>query len=174
MRFFAGMLSLLVANSVSAFSYTKVFTEEELQSRLEAVMPIERKKFFLTVIVSEPILDLVENENRLGIEATIEAIVPGGFVGSGRANIVGAIDYNADEGAFYIRDPEIVSLNIKRIPERHLKSVKSFAQTLLTSSLTAYPVFRFKDDNIQHKLAKSKLESVVVEGKKLLVKLRVF
>lgn len=174
MRILAGMLSLIVANSANAFSYTKTFTEEELQARLESVMPIERKKFFLTVVVSEPALALISDENKLGIEATIQATVPGGFSGSGRANVVGSIDYNAEEGAFYIREPEVVSLSINGIPERHHNSVKAFAQTLLATSLSAYPVFRFQDDNLKHKLAKSTLESVVVENQKLLVKLRVF
>lgn len=174
MKYVIGLIILALTNFANAFSYTKEFTEVELQQKVEAMMPLEKKKFFITIVITDPTMDLIESSNKLGIQAHIQAIAPGGIKGSGITNITGTISYAQAEGSFYLKDPTIVSLQINGMPDKYQKKIKSLAQASISKVLSSRPIFKFKDDSLKHKLAKAALESVVVENQKLLVKLSVF
>jgi hypothetical protein len=174
MKYVIGIVLLIVVNIAFAFSFTKEFTEPELQQKVEAMMPLKKKKFFVTVIITEPKLDLIEGSNEFGIQANIEAIAPGGLKGNGSTNITGSISYVPDEGAFYMDNPTIVDLKINGIPDKYQPKIRKLAQITISKILSSRPVYKLKDDNLKHKLAKATLDSVLVENEKLLVTLTVF
>ncbi len=174
MKYVIGIVLLIVVNMAYAFSYTKEFTELELQEKVEAMMPLEKKKFFVTVIITEPKLDLIEGSNELGIQAHIQAIVPGKLKGNGTTKITGSISYVPDEGAFYMNNPTIIDLKINGIPDKYQPKIKKLAQITISKVLSSRPFYKLKDDNLKHKLAKATLDSVIVENEKLLVTLSAF
>jgi hypothetical protein len=174
MKYLIGIIFLFMANVAYAFSYTKEFTEVELQEKVEGMMPLEKKKFFVTVIITEPKLDLIEGSNEFGIQTHIEAIAPGGIKGNGLTNITGSISYKPDEGAFYMDNPVIVDLKINGIAEKYHPKIKKIAQAIVSKFLSSRPVYKLRDDNLKHKLAKATLDSVLVQNEKLLVTLSVF
>ena len=174
MKYMIGFVFLVVANFANAFTFTKEFTEVELQQKIEAMMPLETKQFFMTIVITQPRLDLIEGSNQLGIQANIQAIAPGGLQGNGTTYIMGEISYRPEEGAFYLHNPTIVDLHIDGIQEIYQSEIKQLAQIALSEVLLVHPVYKLEDDNLQHRLAKSKLESVLVEDEKLIVKLKLF
>lgn len=174
MQYIWGFVFLVFTTFSHALSYTQEFTETELQEKIEAMMPLTKKKFLLSIVISEPHLTLLENVNKLGLQTKIEAIVAGGLKGEGNTHITGSIAYNQDEGAFYFKDPTIVSLSINGISEEFQAKIKSLAQKSVAKLLAKHPVFTFKDDNLKHQLAKSTLESVTIKDKKLVITLNLF
>jgi len=157
-----------------AFSYTLEISEEELQEKISKMMPMEKKKYFVTVILSNPDVDLADGKNEVGIFSHVKVIAPGGIQGAGKVNITGSLRYDADKGAFFFNHPEIVSLEIDDVPEKYIPNIKSIAQSVTAKVLAARPVYKLKDDNLKQKLAKSALKSIKVENSKLLVELSVF
>lgn len=174
MKYMIGFIFLVVVNFANAFTFTKEFTEAELQQKIEAMMPLETQQLFMTIFITEPRLDLIEGSNQLSIQANIQAIAPGGLQGNGTTHIMGEISYRPDEGAFYLHNPIILKLKIDGIQEIYQPEIKQIAQIALSEVLLQQPVYKLDDDNLQHKLAKSKLESVLVEDEKLIVKLKMF
>jgi len=175
MRLLATSISLLIIAQPSfAFSYTLEISESELQEKVLAMMPMKKKNMFAAVTVSDPKIDLIKESNEIGVTTNIEVIALGSLKGSGRANITGTLGYDAEKGEFYFRDPTIVSLEVDNVAKKLIPKIKKITQLAITKAMSVYPVYKFKDNNIKHKLAKAALKSVTVEQEKLLVTLSAF
>ena len=164
----------LVSQMVSALDYTHEITEQEIQEKLSALMPIVKKKYFVTITILNPKIDLIKKSDEIGILAEIEANVTGGIKGKGEVIIKGTLAYNANKGEFYFKNPKIVSLAIDKVPDNIIPKIQGVAQAALSKVMTVYPVYKFKDDNLTHTLAKSVLKSLKVENERLLLTLGVF
>ena len=165
---------LAMSQSSVAFSYTLEISESELQEKVSAMMPMKKKNMFVAVTVSDPKVDLIKESNEIGVFTNIEVIALGSLKGSGRAYITGTLKYEAQKGEFYFRDPTVVSLEVDNVAKKFIPKIKKITQLAITKAMSVYPVYKFKDDNIRHKLAKAALKSVTVEQEKLLVNLSIF
>lgn len=157
-----------------ANAYTVVISEAELQSKVMAMMPMEKTKFFVTVTLSNPDIDLSLGEHKLGLFSDIKLSAPGGIKGTGSLKIIGALEYHADEGAFYFKDPQIVSLESQNISAKMLPKVTELAQLAVQEFMSSEPVYRLRDDDLKQQFAKSMLQSVTVEKGKLIIELGLF
>ncbi len=157
-----------------AFSYTLEISEEELQEKVSNMMPLEKKKYFVTVILSNPEVSLANGNNEIGVFSHVKVIAPGGIQGSGKVKITGSLRYDADKGEFFFNDPQIVNLEVGDVPEKYLPNIKNIAQSVVGKVLATRPVYKLKDDNLKHKLAKSVLQSIKIENSRLLVELSAF
>jgi hypothetical protein len=168
------ILIAFASQMVFALDYTQEITEQEIQEKVSALMPVVKKKYFVTVKISDPKIDLIKEINEVGILANIDASAPGGIKGNGEVMIQGALDYDPKKGAFYFKNPKIISLKIDQVPANFIPDIQALAQTALTNALATYPVYQFKDDNLKHRLAKSVLKSLKVQDEKLLITLSAF
>lgn len=163
----------VVFSSVS-LAYTLEVSEEEIQKRIEAVMPIEKKQLFFTVRLSEPKVELTKGSDRLGLFLNVDVLVPSVAKGAGKGKITGKIRYEKSEGAFYIDEPIIESIEVKRFPAKYTNKMRGLTQTLLAKALSKYPVYQFKDKDIKQKMAKATLKTVEIKDEKLLITLGLF
>lgn len=165
---------MLSACSVQAYSYTKEFSETELQNMVSAMMPLTRTQYFVTLTFSQPKVHLLESSNELGLGATIEASALGAFNGNGTTYITGSISYNQDEGAFYFKNPQLVELTLNGVAKKQQADIQKLAQSTISTLLASRPIYILNDNDLKQKLAKSTLESVTVTQGKLVVSLSVF
>lgn len=174
MNYLFGLILLLSACSVQAYSYTKEFTEAELQNMLSAMMPLSKTKYFVTLTFTQPKLHLLEDSNELGLGANIRANALGAFSGNGTTYLTGSISYNQEEGAFYFHNPKLVELKLNGVAKKQETEIQKLAQSTIASLLATRPIYILNDNDLKQKLAKSTLESVKVENGKLIVSLSVF
>ncbi len=166
---------LLLASQLSmAFEYTLEFTEPQLQEKISAMMPVTKQTMLATVVVDNAKLELIEGSDKLSIAAKLNATLLGGLNATGDLKIQGTLSYNAKEGAFYLKDPEIIELNINEIPPRFHDQIKQLAQKGLAKKLSNQPVYKLKDDDMKQNLAKSMLKSLQVKNKTLIATLGLF
>ena len=168
------ILIAFASQMVSALDYTQEITEQEIQEKVSAFMPVVKKKYFVTVKISDPKIDLIKETDEVGILANIDASAPGGIKGSGEVMIQGSLDYDPKKGEFYFKNPKIVSLKIDQVPADFIPDIQALAQTALSKALATYPVYKFKDDDLKHRLAKSVLKSLKVQNEKLVITLGAF
>lgn len=171
MKYLITLLFITIANLTHALSYTQEFTEAELQEKIEAMMPLEKKKYFITIIVTAPKLDLLEGSDELSIKADIAMYAPGGIKGTGTTTITGSITYNPTQGSFHLLNPTVINLHIDGIDEQYQPQIKQMAQTAISNTMSNFPLYRLKDNDLKQKLARSVLESVVISDGKLLINL---
>lgn len=169
-----GLALLCFTTSVYAFTFVKEMSEHELQRQVELMMPFEQKTLFATISISNPVVRLFEDENKVGVSAQIETLAPNGLKGSGSVGLAGRVVYEKSEGAFYIKEAQIQTLIIKGLTEQGSALIKPYVQALISNALQANPVFVLDDENAQQKLAKSSLQSVEVNDGKLRIKIKAF
>ena len=172
-RFTHFLVLALLSTTSWAYSYTVELTEAQLQQQLASMMPITREQMFVTVTLSQPVLDLGMGGDKIGVLSSLAISAPGGVKGTGRARVEGRISYKKETGSFYLYDPTISHIEIDQVPAQFHSNVKELAQLALNNSIKGKPIFRLKEDNAQQKLAKSMLQSVKVEPGKLLITLSI-
>lgn len=157
-----------------ALSYTVQIPEKDLQKMLSAMMPIEKNNYLVTVIFSNPVVDLLDGSNKIGVASRIKVIAMGGVQGSGSAKISGTLKYNASKGEFFFKNPKIDHLEIHQVPNQFIPEIKNIAQQVVSNVLATQPIFKLNDNDVKQKLAKSALQSVSVKNEILFVVLNVF
>lgn len=156
-----------------ALSYTVQIPEKDLQQMVSAMMPIEKKNYLITVIFSDPKVDLYEGSGKIGVAAKIKVLAVGGVQGTGRAKISGTLKYNANKGEFYFKNPKIEQLQINQVPSQFIPEIKNIAQQMVTQVLARQAIFKLNDNDVKQKLAKSALQSVSVKNEILFVVLNI-
>jgi len=162
---------LLLANNVAAFSYTLELSEKDVQVRVEEKMPIEKKKYFITVIVSNPKIEFSSASEKIGIDSDIQVKLPGGFVSNGEAYIEGGVTYKSKQGEFFLIDSEVKKVSFDKLPKKFEADVIKIVDLTTKKVLGKTPVYKFKDNNLKHKLAKSTLKSVHIKNGMLALEL---
>ncbi len=165
---------LLISQVSLAFEYTLEFTQPELQEKISAMMPVTKQTMLATVVVDNAKLELIEGSDKLAIAAKLNAQILGNLNATGDVKIQGTLSYNAKEGAFYLKNPEIIELNINEIPPKFHDQVKQLAQKGVAKKLSNQPVYKLKDDDTKQSLAKSMLKSLQVKNKTLIATLGLF
>lgn len=172
MKYIIAFMLVVLASLTHAFTYTQTFTEAELQTKIEAAMPLVKKKYFMTITVSAPKLDLLGASNELSIKADLAVEAPGKIKGTGTTTISGSISYNPNKGSFHLLNPNVVELHVDGMAEQLQPKVKQVAQTAIKNAMSKVALYKLKDNDLKQKLAKSVLESVIIEEEKLLVNLK--
>jgi len=160
----------LAASDTMALGYTLKLSEADLQKRVSAMMPIEKKQLFMTVIVSDPTVSLLAESDQVSVFLNVEAIAPGGLKGSGRGRVLGKLHYDKSKGAFFLQDPKLDQLVIDRVPTTISQQISSVSQAMITATLASYPLYTLNDKDFKQKMAKSMIESIVVKDQHLLIK----
>ena len=174
MKYLFGLIISLTLSWSQANAYTKEFTEAELQEMVNTIMPMTRTKFFVTMTLSEPRLNLLDATNEIGIGANIKASALGAYGGTGSTYITGSLAYNQEQGALYFTNAKLVELNLHKVSQSQQNEIKKLLQSVVGTILESRPIYVLNDADLKQKLAKATLESVVVENGKLIATLGMF
>ena len=104
----------------------------------------------------------------------VEVLALQSLQGNGEIDVSGRLEYVAEQGAFYMRDIQVDALKVERLSQTYQGQVKALAQSLLAEVLSQQPIYKFKDNDIRHQMAKASLKSVTVANEKLSIELDVF
>lgn len=170
-RILVFLLMILISCNSWGFSYTVEFTEQQIQQQLSRLMPFKKEEMFVTIIVSDPTIELGKPDGTIGVFANLQAQAPGGIRGSGKTKITGNLSYKKETGSFYLNNPKIAHIEIDQIPSQFHDNIRKLAQFALSSAVENKALFTLKDDNAQQQLAKSTLQSVKIIPGKLVVTL---
>jgi hypothetical protein len=137
------------------------------------MMPIQKSKFLLKVVLSDPKVSLVKDSNEVAISSPIYVTAPAGIKGSGSAKLQGSISYEAKSGEFFLKNPKIVEFQVNTLPQKYQQQAKLVVQAATENVLAKRSIYQFKDENLKQKLAKSILKSVTVKDQTMWIELGV-
>lgn len=163
-----------IASVASALTYTHELSQEALQDKLSAMMPIENTTLFFTVTVFDPRIELLVDTDRIGIFMQLKIKGPGGLQAAGRGKMSGSVSYNAQEKAFYLHDPVVEHIAVDGVEEQVVAQAKQLLQIALSSTVLLTPIYRFDPSSEEFRFAQSNLQSVEVKDGKLLLTLDLF
>ena len=168
-KFLLFCMTFIPVQAAMALSYTLEMTEAEIQQKVSAMMPIEKKILFGTVKLFDPKIALVKESNEIAVATEIRVNLVGGLSVSGTTKVKGQIRYEAKAGEFFLKDSTLEEFVIEKLPEKYHHAVKVAVEKMMQKVLSKKPVYKLKDDNLKHKLVKAVLQSVTVKDEKLVV-----
>ncbi|MFC3681159.1 DUF1439 domain-containing protein [Bacterioplanoides pacificum] len=169
------LITLLAVSNLSwGFSYTLEITGQQIQQKVDTLMPLQKKKLFFTVTLSNARVELTEGQQPISLFSEITLEAPNNIRATGRATISGNLSYNAQQGAFYLHNPVIRQLEIDQLDPGLLPTVKQLAQNAASQTLAKRPVYQLDDQDLKQKLAKTMLKSIRVENQLIKAELSAF
>jgi hypothetical protein len=140
-----GLLVVLVLTACSApFRTTVTLTKDELERRLSARFPIEKRALIAAVQLDHPRVLFERGTDRIGFELDATASVLD-ETRAGKASVLGRLRYDPASGQFFLIEPELVSFEIPDLPEEHREPIRQAASLVLEATLPAIPVHQIDD-----------------------------
>jgi len=105
------LLSAVIALATGACNatFSRAYTRDELQARLQKRFPVEKQKAVFSIRLSDPALSFPGGD-RVAVAVNVEASTLGVPVGRGRATLEAAPYYRPEDGGIYLRDPVLRDL----------------------------------------------------------------
>ncbi len=166
-------IALFLVQSSVASAYTIELTKDEVQTVVAEYFPVKHLSPFVMLTAYNPTVSLDPKNDRVGLEFSVLANVPGVLTGEGRGLIDGDLEYRYKTGEFYLRDPKIKSLELYDMAPEIVATVKLVLQQLMEQSLPVILVYKLQDNDLKQNMARSVLSSVDVRDGKLLLELSV-
>ena len=166
------LIGLLVLPSwVLAFTQTLVFTEQDLQSRLNGITPIQKQAVYANLVLTDAKLVLLESDNLIQIKAFIDATILGGIHGSGSVTVQGSLMYKSEQGAFYLNQARLTDLHIDQMSPEVVAQLKPLVEDVMVQSLSQKPIYQLDNNDMRQALLKGSLKDIKVSNKQVHVTL---
>jgi hypothetical protein len=164
--------SLLLATFAQAYDIR--LSEAQLQQELDARMPLTQQQGVFTLILSEPVLELPDGEQRIRIHSNARVITSFGLQSRGKLTVDGKVRYEKSDYSFYLDEPRVLSLQIEGIPPSAEPQLIQLAQQAITPALKDQPVYTLSDQDMTQAMARMMLQSVTIHDDAILLKLNAF
>ncbi|MCJ8312155.1 MAG: DUF1439 domain-containing protein [Saccharospirillaceae bacterium] len=162
------LISIFSLN-VNADPYMLTIEKKILQTQIDKSMPIEKSNFIGKALIDNPKLELNGQLNKIEFWVNFDALILKKINAVGVSKISANLFYNHQEGAFYLHDPIVEALNIKKVKDKHIPIYKKLLQVILKSSFKKHPIYVFDEQDFHQKFAKASLKSVAIVDDALVV-----
>lgn len=173
-----GLIALFLLCAYLYFAnreYVVTIPQETIVEKLNEKLPLTKTYLlFFDLTIENPRVDLGIGENRIGVgmDLLLNIRVKGGDKPlGGSVDVSGTIKYSPEEGAFYLAEPEIESLSIQGLPEKHKSKVSTIVKTGLTKFYSSRPIYKLKSSDVKQATAKLVLKNLEVQDESLRITL---
>ncbi len=164
---------VLVTNRAITF-YKIEIPLNYLQHKVEEQFPFTRKKYLLSMTLTDPVVRLEETTNRIGLELTVCLDIPGAISTQRRGLIYGSLDYDRENGEFYFLNLTIHELDSNGISNRKTGIVYDALETVLNKAFASTPIYRLQEEDLKHSLTRLLLKSVIIRKDRIIVELSLY
>lgn len=160
---------LLILLPALAQAYEVRLSEQQLQQELEARMPLTRQQGIMTLVLSEPLLTLQGNEERVRIRSKAQVSASFGLNSQGQITVDGKVRYDKESYSFFIDDPRVVQLSIDGLSPALEPQLIQLAQQALRPALENQPVYTLSDEEMTQAMARMMLKSLTIEDQAIVL-----
>lgn len=157
----------LFSIAINASAYTLELSKAELERYAQAYFPVTQQTPFSKVRYSSPKIVLDEKSNRIGLEVTVHAEIPGMMAIAGRGQIEGKLEYRQQSHQFYLHNPKLKNIRFANTNYELANSIQQMVNSMSQQTLPMIFVYELKDHDLRQKMAKSVLKSATVKQGKL-------
>ena len=154
-----------------AQAYTLTMTQKDLQKMTEVWFPIRQATAIGDVKLSSPKILLTKDSDRLSFAVNIRLEMPDQYIAKGDCVIDGELDYNAERGEFYLREPRLLKLSVDGLPSSYESIVMSVISDLTQQQIPLIIVYRLDNQAIGQASVLRTLKSVHVHKGQVIVEL---
>ena len=163
--------ALVLSACSGIYSMKIVFTRQELQEKVATEFPLEKRKSLVTVNFLNPRILLTQESDRIGISLDMEVSAPGLKSVTGHMEADGRLEYRPEGGEFALADGRIRTFELEQVPGKYSRIIEEVGAKLAKAYLSSVILYRLKQDDFKHSLAKLVLRSVAVENGEVVVEI---
>lgn len=149
-------------------------TKEQILERLNETLPLQKTYFYVfDVTFHSPRVELVEASKRInaGLDFTLAiTLLNDSSPLQGRVDASAGVRYAPDEGAFYLKEPSVETLELDGVP----KELAARAHSVLAQGMSTYfesqPIYQLSERQ-SHRTAKAVLQDVSIETGRIILHL---
>jgi hypothetical protein len=162
------MILLALALSTAACVNQKdvAVPREKIQGLLEQKFPIDKDVLLAKLTLRSPKVYFQGND--LGMRLQYAASLLGKVV-AGQVAFHGAPVYRPEEGAFYLSSLTIAEFSVDEHNLSNKEKLREKVSVMLDAVMPHVPLYRLKQEDFKHLLAKLLLKKIRVEGENLIL-----
>lgn len=167
LQFFSLLLGMMFC--LDAAAYTIELSRTDLQEYVDGYFPVQQVTPISKLTYSSPVVVLDPKTNRIGLEVTVKAEMPGMMPIAGRGQIDGDLEYRKETHQFYLHNPKVTNVRFANTDYQLTSTIQQIVSSIGQQSMPLILVYELKDEDLREKMAKSVLKSVAVKQGKLYV-----
>lgn len=149
--------------SLNAFAQDILFSKANLQTELERYMPVIQQQGLFSLVLKNPQLELLADQQRLSIRSQVVLSTALGTESQGWIKVDGKLRYKQLDYSFYVDDPRVTEFNFADLPPALQPQIQALAGDILASVITEQPIYTLSDQSMQEALAKMMLKSIIIK-----------
>jgi hypothetical protein len=165
------LLSAVIALATGACNatFSRAYTRDELQARLQKRFPVEKQKAVFSIRLSDPALSFPGGD-RVAVAVNVEASTLGVPVGRGRATLEAAPYYRPEDGGIYLRDPVLRDLALDGAKPERLEKARQIVSPAVVRALEERPIYTLEPArSAKEARAREHLRRLWIENDRLMI-----
>ncbi|NET10016.1 MAG: DUF1439 domain-containing protein [Symploca sp. SIO2B6] len=163
--------TILIALFVFPRELVVKIPQHQIQQHIEAEFPIEKDLLLLIAQIRNPIVSLDKTSERVTLTVEIAINVIGASERIGRASLSSAIEYQSDQGIFYLDNIRLDSFNFDLFPNQYLDKVISIINAISSDVIETIPIHTLDTDQFEQRTIKWVLKDVAIADNELVLTL---
>ena len=145
-------------------SFRLVIPKAKLQSGVSKLFPVSKDYFLLTVVVSNPALQLKKGSDKLGLGFDLRVKSPqfGSLPGTGA--VEGGLRYDKRKGALFMDRSKVTKFDLKGLPSEYNSFLIELLGSVVKDYLAQKPLYEIKGKKKSERLLKAALQSIRIEN----------
>jgi hypothetical protein len=160
------LLALVLSTAACGYQKDVTVSREKIQGLLEQKFPIEKDAVLAKLKLNSPKVYFQGSD--IGMKLQYESSLLGKSV-AGEVSFHGAPVYKPEEGAFYLSSLTIVEFTVDEHNLSDKEKFRAKVSSVLDAVIPRVPLYRLKQEDFKHQLAKLLLKRIRVEGENLIL-----
>ena len=170
MRLNKGVILLLALCGFSGAAHATFKTslsDAHVQSVLQRYFPQKEYAAIARVILLEPKVRLEKNNKDIVLLIPVNANIIGDAMHRGHITVLVNLSYQPSSGGLYLNNPRMDQFEMPGVDKQMLGKLHEFIEAILNTSLPLVQIYKLKESDMNHSLAKTALKNHDIEDHRL-------
>ena len=162
-------LALSALPAIARSAFVTELSETQIQTALQFHFPVSEYATFARVTLREPKVRLLNNAHNLMLVIAVDANVVGDALRRGHINIAVGLSYKPASGGLYLLSPRLQQFEMQGVSPALVAELKTTIEKMAINFLPLVQIYKLKEKDLNHSLAKSLLKSYTIEQGRLIL-----
>lgn len=161
------LLILCGLSGVSQAAFKTSLSDVHVQSVLQNYFPLKEYAAIARVTMQEPKVQMGANNKNIVLMIPVDANIIGDAMHRGHITVLVGLSYKATSGGLYLNNPRIDQFEMPNVKKKMIGELREFIEAILKNSLPLVRIYKLKERDMNHSLAKSTLKTVRFEDHRI-------
>lgn len=161
------LLILCSLSGVTQAAFKVSLSDTHVQSVLHNYFPLKEYAAIARVTLQGPKVRLGKNNKDIALMIPIDANIINDAMHRGHIIVLVSLSYKASSGSLYLSNPRVTQLEMPSVDKKLLGELSEFIKTIIKNALPLVRIYKVKEQDLNHSLAKSTLKHFSFEDRRL-------